>query len=439
MKHKSGEWIWVLDRGRVHEWDKDGKPVLMSGTHQAITEQKRIEHALIVAKNEAEKANQAKSAFLSRMSHELRTPMNSILGFTQLMELGGLDPKHKKGVNHILNNGRHLLNLINEVLDISGIEAGRLSLSFIPVEVGRIITETIDTLYPLANKMRVTLELINQESDSLFVNADHHRLRQVLINLISNAIKYNREGGSVMIKTELQPGIAQGISFVRISVSDTGPGINPELIEKLFMPFERIGAEKTGVEGTGLGLMVVKKLMDIMGGRAGVESVSGEGSTFWIELPHIAGHESALGQTEHRSLHHVMKTQKSGTILYIEDNASNTDLVEQILLDYRPFIRFVSSTKGAQTVPLAIKHTPDLILLDLDLPDMKGFEVIRLLQGEEKTRAIPVVVVSADAMAHQIEILMNAGSKDYLTKPLDIRTFLKVVDEWMEGTKYRPV
>ena len=435
MKHKSGEWIWVLDRGRVHEWDKDGKPVLMSGTHQAITEQKRIEHALIVAKNEAEKANQAKSEFLSRMSHELRTPMNSILGFTQLMEMGGLDPKHKKGVNHILNNGRHLLNLINEVLDISGIEAGRVSLSFVPVHLSRIIWEAIDTIDPAARAMHVKFELIDAGHEPLFVKADHHRLRQVLINLFNNAVKYNREGGSVMIKTKLQPVIAPAIAFVRISVSDTGPGINPEFIGKLFMPFERIGAEKTGIEGTGLGLMVVKKLMDAMGGSVGVESVPGEGSTFWIELPYIEVQEITSEQTEYSSVTPTIISEKTRTILYIEDNASNTELVEQILVNHRPFIQLVSSKKGGQAVPMAIEYAPDLILLDLDLPDVQGFEVIKLLQAEEKTMAIPVVVISADAMPQQIEKLMIAGAKDYLTKPLDIRVFLQVVDEWMGSAK----
>jgi PAS domain S-box-containing protein len=431
MRHKNGDWIWVLDRGKVHDRDKDGNPFLMSGTHLDITEQKRIEDALIKSKNEAEKANQAKSEFLSRMSHELRTPMNSILGFAQLIEMGELNLKQKKSVSHILNSGKHLLNLINEVLDISGIEAGRVPLSFVPVDLSRIIRETVDTLHPAARAMQVNVELINTEHNPLFVKADPHRLRQVLLNLINNAVKYNHEGGSVMIKTELQQAIDPATAFVRISVSDTGCGINPEFIEKLFMPFERIGAEKTGIEGTGLGLMVVKKLMDAMGGLVGVESVPGEGSTFWIELPHIKDQETESGRAEYQAATQSMMYEKTGTILYIEDNASNTELVEQILLDHRPSIHFVTSAKGAQAVPLAIKHTPALILLDLDLPDMQGFEVMRLLQADEKTMTIPVVIVSADAMAQQIGKLMNAGASDYLTKPLDIRAFLQVVDEYV--------
>ena len=431
MRHKNGDWIWVLDRGKVHEWDKDGKPLLMSGTHQDISDQIRIQEALLKAKIEAEKANQAKSEFLSRMSHELRTPMNSILGFAQLMEMGELKASHKKGVNHILSSGKHLLNLINEVLDISGIEAGRISLSYAPVQVSRIIREAMDTIHPFANTLKVKIEMLNSVQNRLYVKADHHRLRQVLLNLINNAVKYNHAGGAVLIKTELRQAIAPGTAFVRISVSDTGPGINPEDIEKLFMPFERIGAEKTGIEGTGLGLMVVKKLLDAMGGSVGVESVPRVGSTFWIELPHIEDKEIANVPAERESAHQLMVTEKTGTILYIEDNASNTELVGQILLNLRPTIHMVSNSKGTRTVSLAIEHAPDLILLDLDLPDIQGIEVLKLLQAEEKTKGIPVVVVSADAMPQQIDKLMMAGSKDYLTKPLDIRTFLEVVDEWV--------
>jgi PAS domain S-box-containing protein len=437
VKFDDGNVRWLSGNAQPQS-EADGT-VLWHGHISDITDRKQAEAAIIKAKDEAVMANQAKSEFLSRMSHELRTPMNSMLGFAQLLDMAELKGSHKKGVTHILNSGKHLLNLINEVLDISGIEAGRVSLSLVPVQLSSIIMETIDTVHIAAQAIHVKIEWVNTDHDLLFVKADPHRLRQVLLNLINNAIKYNNEGGSVTIKTEIRQAIALEMSLVRISVSDTGGGINPENIEKLFMPFERIGAEKTGIEGTGLGLMVVKKLMNAMGGSVGVESVPGEGSTFWIELPHSEDQETEAWQTEQKSLSHAMINEKTGTILYVEDNASNTELVEQILLDHRPSIHFVNTTKGAQAVSLAIENSPDLILLDLDLPDLQGYEVIKFLQAEEKTRNIPVVVISADAMPRQIEKLMNAGSKDYLNKPLDIRTFLAVVDEWVGSAKQLPV
>jgi PAS domain S-box-containing protein len=396
-----------------------------------ITARRLAEEEIIKARNEAEKANLAKSEFLSRMSHELRTPMNSILGFAQLMEMGELIPAHKKGVNHILKSGKHLLDLINEVLDISKIEAGYVSLLMEPVQLNAAIKEMMAVVQHNAAKLYQTLELKDSPTNTLSVKADQQRLKQVLLNLINNAVNYNHPGGSVVIKTELlQTGIAE-IPVIRVSVTDTGIGISHEDIQKLFLPFERVGAEKTEIEGTGLGLTVVKKLMDVMGGNVGVVSTPGEGSTFWIELPMVESTQSAAGKNDSFSGTEIVSSDKSATILYFEDNSSNVELVEQILGSQRPGIRLISTKNGDHSVDLVMEHKPDLVLLDLNLPGIHGSEVLKLLQAEEKTKAIPVVIISADAMPHQLQRLIVAGAKKYLTKPLDVIGFLKVVDEWI--------
>ncbi|MCX6277568.1 MAG: PAS domain S-box protein [Bacteroidetes bacterium] len=490
-KAKSGDVIYGLfSADLIHV----GKDLCLLTMMVDITALKRNEEDLKKARSDADKANVAKSEFLSRMSHELRTPMNSILGFAQLMEMSELSPAHRKGVNFILNSGNHLLNLINEVLDISRIEAGRISISLEPVQLNGIIIQMLDVVYPEAAKRHLKTELVTSPDNMLFVRADRQRLQQILINLINNAVKYNREGGSVIIKTKLQQTDASGISSVRISISDTGIGIKPENINKLFQPFERIDGDKTETEGTGLGLMVVKKLMTAMGGAVGVESVPGEGSTFWIELPLIEIQTTSKEQNDEREklLSELINanmeiafqneekakraeeliiankelafqneekakraeeliclnkelafqkegslktgqivTRQTGTILYIEDNISNAELVEEIIASYRPAIRLIISRNGKHAVTYASDYEPDLILLDLDLPDISGHEALKLLHAEEKTKNIPVVIISADAMPHQIDRLKKAGAVDYLTKPLDVIIFLSVVDRFI--------
>ena len=398
-----------------------------------ITERKKFEEEILIAKAEAEQANIAKSEFLSRMSHELRTPMNSILGFAQLMNMGELKPAHKKGVDHILNSGKHLLCLINEVLDLSRIEAGKLSISLEPVQLRGIILETMDIVRPLAAERNLTIQLLDSSDHYLFTEADRQGLKQVLLNLTSNAVKYNRDGGKVLVKCELMH--PENKPIVRISITDTGIGIAPESVTKLFSPFERFGADKTDTEGTGLGLAIAKKMIEAMDGKIGVESEVGIGSTFWIELPLIEGRPDLSERLTEQVVPEQEKAVASGTILYIEDNISNVQLVEQILEAHRPSFRLITEMYGKNAVKHATDYKPDLILLDLDLPDIHGREVLKLLQADAITKSIPVVILSANAMGHSVEQLMKAGAKNYLTKPLDVLEFLRVVDEVM-GKKH---
>jgi signal transduction histidine kinase/CheY-like chemotaxis protein len=398
-----------------------------------ITQRRQAEKEILKAKNEAEKANHAKTEFLARMSHELRTPMNSILGFAQLLDMGELNPKQKKNNNHILTSGRYLLQLIDEVLDISGIESGKLGLSTEPVNIMHVLNELIDSIRPQILEQQLTLKFENLTNDQFFIETDSKRLKQVLLNLLSNAIKYNITGGSVHIKTEIMPLNNSGNASLRISITNTGEVISIEDIQKLFQPFERIGAEKTEIKGTGLGLTVVKKLMDAMGGCVGVESVPNEGNTFWIELPNCINQLAVAKQSFDPMRKEPIRSDITGTILYIEDNESNIELVEQILASHRNAVRLITNNLGQRAVDLAVEFSPGLIFIDLNLPDMHGSEVLANLQSNKQTSSIPVVVISADAMPRQIEKLLKSGAKEYLTKPLDVMLFLKIIDDYFSA------
>ena len=415
--------------------DKNGQLPGFCKITRDITEQKKYEDELSKAKSEAEQANAAKSEFLSRMSHELRTPMNSILGFAQLMDMEELNPVHKKGVNQILKNGKHLLDLINEVLDISRIETGRLTISREPVETSNIISETIDIVRNLADENNISIESEAQANQSFFVEADHQRLKQVLLNLITNAVKYNRRGGSVKIETSVPEEEGKIKNTIKISITDTGNGISREYIKKLFKPFERIGAERTTTEVTGLGLAISKKLIEAMNGEIGVESEIGKGSTFWIKLQQTESQKDRYVRISELMNPEAEIKQSSGIILYIEDNLSNIQLVEQILETHRPLVKLITNIYGNNAVRLAIDYKPDLILLDLDLPDIHGSEVMKLLKAEPKTTNLPVIILSADAMSKQIKQLIKMGAKDYLIKPIDVGYFLKIVDDWVRRLK----
>lgn len=393
-----------------------------------ITERKIAEIELQSARLEAEKANKAKSEFLSRMSPELRTPMNSILGFAQLLEMSELNKPQRKGVKHILNSGKHLLDLINEVLDISRIEAGRLSLSLEPIDIGKLMQEVIDIIHPLAEGKKVSIHYIPNSNAYLSVHSDCQRLKQILLNLMNNAIKYNKQGGDVTIRTEVVRHSNELAPSVRMTISDTGIGIKPEHMVKIFDAFERVGAEESNQEGTGLGLSVVKKLVEILDGRIGVESQLDIGSTFWVEFVQSVSPVEQLHFTKELDNAPKLRTGISGTILYVEDNASNIELVEEIMDEQHAGIRLLTTKFGKQALDIALASKPNLILLDLNLPDISGETVLQQLQQHGDTHDIPVVVISADAMPNQIDRLLKAGASKFLTKPFDVSEFLEVIE-----------
>jgi signal transduction histidine kinase/CheY-like chemotaxis protein len=372
------------------------------------------------AQAEADRANQAKSDFLSRMSHELRTPLNAILGFGQLIEMRAETPQDRESVEQILKGGRHLLNLINEVLDISRVEAGGLSLSPEPVQVGDVVLRVVDLARPLASPRRITFQTEGLLTDR-YVLADNQRLQQVLLNFVSNSIKYNHEGGRVTVACH-----EDGTGRLRISVTDTGPGIPAALQSRLFTPFDRLGADAHGIEGTGLGLALSKRLVEAMGGLIGLESAEGRGSTFWVELPETRSPALRAGLGEPTAPGGPAPMRR-GTVLYVEDNPSNLRLVERVLAE-RPAVRLIPAMQGRLALAMAREHRPDLIFVDLHLPDISGEEVLRELHADPDLKDTPVIIVSADATPGQLKRLLAAGARAYLTKPLDVAELLGLLD-----------
>ena len=388
-----------------------------------VTDRARIEKALRDAKEEADRANQAKSDFLSRMSHELRTPLNSILGFGQLLDRQSPTEAQRPRIQYILNAGRHLLTLINEVLDISRIEAGTLQLSVEPVCLEEAIAEALDLMRPLAAERSIALESSCSLETATYVLADRQRLKQVLLNFLSNGVKYTAVNGSVTVSFAETAG-----RLTRISVRDTGAGIPVEKLARLFTPFDRLGAEHSAVEGTGLGLALCQRLVQAMHGKTGVSSTLGNGSTFWLELPQAKSPLQTLAAARIGSVSEPQLSEESRRILYIEDNFSNVTLLDQMLTE-RPALELMTAMQGRVGLELARQHAPDLILLDLHLPDIPGWQVLAQLKADQLTREIPVVVISADATSPQIKRLLSAGARAYLTKPFDIPEFFRVIDE----------
>jgi len=434
------------ERGRV-TFDENNRPQSMLGTTMDITERKRAEEAvrhlnedleqrvaerttqLAAAKDEAERASRAKSDFLSSMSHELRTPMNAILGFSQLLQYDSAHPlsvDQRENVQEIRRAGNHLLELINEVLDLARIEAGRLELVLEAVPVMQLAQECVNLMRPMAEQAGLKLSLETTLPEGSAVKADWLRLRQALINLLSNAIKYNSPAGSVSLTCAVE-----GSGGVRLTVRDTGRGITPEQMTRLFQPFERLEEGRYNTEGTGIGLALTKRLVEAMGGQVGVESVPGESSTFWIKLP-LAMPQPQQEQPTAQSVGlHSMKISSGQVVLHVEDNLTNLRLVQRILAS-RSGLTLLDSHTAKQGIELAEAQQPDLILMDINLPDMDGFAALGLLRGNPRTRHIPVVAISANAMTSDIEKGFSAGFEDYLTKPLNIDKFLAAIDRQFE-------
>ena len=388
-----------------------------------VTEQQRTEKALREAKEAADRANRAKSEFLSRMSHELRTPLNAILGFGQLLERQDPRPSQVPHLHHILTGGRHLLELINEVLDISRIESDRMHLSLEPVSIRVALKEAVDLIQPLAIEHSVNLFTPEKDATDCFVLADHQRLKQVLLNLLNNGVKFTLAGGAVMVTCNVLEKI------VRLEVKDTGIGIAPDKLARAFTPFDRLGAEQSGIEGTGLGLALSQRLVQAMRGKIGVDSTLGQGTIFWIELGRTQSPLGALSAEDMAVARpRRSKAGKQRTVLYIEDNLSNLTLIEQLLREDGG-IHLLTAMQGRIGLDLARQHAPDLILLDLHLPDMPGWEVLAVLQANETTRRIPTIVVSADATPGQFKRLLDAGARNYITKPIDVTQFYLVMEQ----------
>ena len=426
----------VVSYNATNFYDRDGVLQGVFAAARDVTERKRWDKVLQEntlelekAKAIAEKANLAKSDFLSSMSHELRSPLNAILGFAQLMESDSPlpTPTQKSSIDQILHAGWYLLELINDILDLAVVESGRLSLSLEPVSLPEVMLECQSMIEPLAQKRGISMTF-PQFDGACYIKADRTRVKQVLINLLSNAIKYNQAGGSVIVDCSLNTP-----DRIRISVRDTGAGLSPEMLSQLFQSFNRLGQEASGEEGTGIGLVVSKRLVELMQGMIGVESVVGTGSVFWIELisdvdPHLEFGKAAAAAVVSLPVHTGPRPR---LLLYVEDNPANLKLVEQ-LIARRPDMRLLTAGNGNDGISLAHGYVPDVILMDINLPGISGIEAMKIIRLDPVTSHIPIVALSANAIPRDIEKGIEAGFFRYLTKPIKVNEFLETLNVALE-------
>ncbi len=450
-----GSTVWAVARA-VLVRDAHGRPAHFVTTVEDITERKRYQDAMISAQA-AERATRAKSEFLSRMSHELRTPLNAMLGFAQLLRVDSSQPlssAQRQKIEHIERAGAHLLAMINDVLDLSRVESGVVPMVAETLRVGAVVEDALHLLGSAAREADVRL-IYAPPVQELHVRADRVRLRQVLSNLLSNAVKYNYPGGRVSVVVGREQ--RRDGPCVSVAITDTGPGLTPEQIGRLFEPFNRLGAERSGVEGTGIGLVITRRLLDLMQGEVDVDSRPGRGSTFIVRLPlaDTPSHEApAAGEPAARYAarpdagssvddaeefltspspleledQEASQTKRSFTVLYAEDNEVNVELVRQVMR-MRPAYRLLVAHSGGQAIELARSMRPDMLLLDMHLGDMSGLDVVAVLDREAATAGIPRIALSADALPDQIRAARERGFKIYLTKPLDVGALLRALDD----------
>lgn len=435
IRHASGRIMDVLYNAAVYKDDKSNVIGVFAAARD-MTERNLLEQVLRDrnidlerATAVAEKANLAKSEFLSSMSHELRTPLNAILGFAQLLESDSPSPTpvQQEGLAQILLSGWHLLTLINEVLDLAKVESGHAPLSQEPVSLAEVISECQKMIAPQAQQRGIQM-IFPTLRDRYFVRADRTRVKQVLLNLLSNAIKYNIKQGSVEVKCALSvPG------RIRVSVVDTGAGLRPEQVAQLFQPFNRLGREAGGEEGTGIGLVVAKQLIKLMGGTIDMESSVGVGSLFWFELATVAQPSLSLGKFDEAGLVqlHAARGSKPHTLLYVEDNPSNMKLIEQIIARHAD-ISLLTALDGYGGIEIARASQPDVILLDINMPGMNGYEALALLQSDPSTAHIPVIALTANAMPQDITRGLKAGFFRYVTKPIMVNALMEALNMALE-------